>query len=159
MELKTLLDDSLKEKEQILAISIDTHEHSKALIAELEEKPPGQELLGGMPEGELPSKVDFPLLEDQKHRVIDRYGLLNPKGRGWPHPATYVIDREGMVRWKFVEVDFKVRPTNDMVLDSLKTLPWGSFSSNYTCWLSSGSAYTAVTLRSFLWQEGAGRYA
>jgi len=122
VELKTLLDDSLKEKGQILAISIDTHEHSKALIAELEEKPPGQELLGGMPEEDFSSKVDFPLLEDQNHRVINRYGLLNPKGRGWPHPATYIIDREGIVRWKFVELNFKVRPTNDVVLGALKDL-------------------------------------
>ncbi len=105
-----------------MAISIDTHEQSKALIAELEEKPPGQELLSGMAEGVSSSKVDFPLLEDRNHRVIDRYGLLNPKGRGWPYPATYIIDREGIVRWKFVEVNFKVRPTNDTVLGALKDL-------------------------------------
>jgi len=54
--------------------------------------------------------------------VIDRYGLLNPKGKGWPHPATYVIDKEGTVRWKFVEVDYKVRATNDMILKALKPL-------------------------------------
>ena len=122
MELKTLLDGSLKEKTQILAVSVDTHEQSKALIAELEEEPPGQELLSTMPEKASPSKVDFPLLQDQNHGVIDRYGLLNPRGRGWPHPATYIIDREGIVRWKFVEVNFKVRPTNDMVLGALKDL-------------------------------------
>jgi peroxiredoxin len=45
------------------------------------------------------SKVTFPLLEDQNHQVIDRYGLLNPQGRGIPHPATYVIDKQGIVRW------------------------------------------------------------
>jgi peroxiredoxin len=54
--------------------------------------------------------------------VIDRYGLLNPEGRGWPHPATYVIDRHGVVRWKFVNVDFRVRATNEMVLDAVEQL-------------------------------------
>jgi peroxiredoxin len=64
---------------------------------------------------------EFTLLSDPGHRVIDRYGLLNPQGRGGtiPHPTTYVIDRAGAVRWKFVEVDYRVRPTNQMILDAL----------------------------------------
>lgn len=62
---------------------------------------------------------DFPFLSDPGHRVIDRYGLLNPGGRGWPHPTVYVIDRSGTVRWKFTEVNYKVRPTNAMILEAL----------------------------------------
>jgi peroxiredoxin len=63
---------------------------------------------------------DFPLLSDQDHKVIDRYGLLNDKAqRPLPHPATFVIDREGRVRWRFVEVDYKVRPSNEDVLREL----------------------------------------
>ena len=123
MELKTLVEGSLKEKTQILAVSVDNHEQSKAFIAEMEKDPPGQELLGTVSEKTSSSKVDFPLLADLNHRVIDRYGLLNPQGKGWPHPATYVIDKEGIVRWKFVEVDYKVRPTNAVVFDALKVLP------------------------------------
>lgn len=61
-------------------------------------------------------------LSDPGHRVIDRYGLLNPDGRGWPHPATFVIDRQGIVRWKFVEVDYRVRATNEQILDALARL-------------------------------------
>lgn len=60
---------------------------------------------------------DFPLLSDPDHRVIDRYGLLNEKSkRAVPHPATYVIDRQGQVRWKFIEVDYTKRPSNEDVL-------------------------------------------
>ena len=64
----------------------------------------------------------FPFLSDPGHRVIDRYGLLNPAAaaRGLPHPATYVIDKQGVVRWKFVEVDYKVRPSNDQVIEALR---------------------------------------
>jgi peroxiredoxin len=123
VELKTLLPDRLKEKTQLLAVSLDTHEQAKALIAELEKESPAQEPAGAASEKASSSKVDFPLLQDQNHRVIDRYGLLNPEGKGWPHPATYVIDGEGIVRWKFVEVDYKVRPTNAMVLNALRALP------------------------------------
>jgi peroxiredoxin len=62
------------------------------------------------------------LLSDPGHETIDRYGILNPDGNGLPHPATYVIDKEGTVRWKQVDVDYRVRPTNDQVLEVLKGL-------------------------------------
>lgn len=66
---------------------------------------------------------DFTFLSDPGHRVIDRYGLLNPDDpRGIPHPTTFVIDREGVVRWKFIEINYKVRPTNAMILEALSRL-------------------------------------
>jgi peroxiredoxin len=67
--------------------------------------------------------VNYPMLSDADHRVIDRYGLLNDKARRvMPHPATYVIDRQGIVRWRFVEVDYKIRPSNEDVLRELGKL-------------------------------------
>jgi len=65
---------------------------------------------------------DFVFLSDPGHRVIDRYGLFNPVGKGWPHPATFVVDRQGIVRWKFVEVDYKVRASNEQILAALSAL-------------------------------------
>lgn len=63
------------------------------------------------------------LLSDANHKVIDAYGLLNleaaQRGRFLPHPATFVLDAKGVVRWRFIEKDYKVRPTNQMVLDAL----------------------------------------
>ena len=60
---------------------------------------------------------NFPLLSDADHRVIDRYGLLNDQAkRPMPHPTTLVIDRQGIVRWRFTEVDYKIRPSNEDVL-------------------------------------------
>lgn len=106
VELKSLLHAQDRQATQILAVSIDKHAESQQLIALLEQESDG--------------KVDFPLLEDRDHKVIDRYGLLNPKSKGWPHPATYVIDRQGIVRWKFIEVDYKIRPSNAAILEALK---------------------------------------
>jgi peroxiredoxin len=54
--------------------------------------------------------------------VIDRYGLLNRDGKGWPHPTTYVIDKQGIVRWKFTEVDYTKRPTNKQILAEIRKL-------------------------------------
>lgn len=113
----------VKGKPQILAVSIDTHEESRKLLELLAQKPPEQNTPVTTSGGTAPITIDFPLLEDTNHRVIDRYGLLNPQSKGWPHPATYIIDKEGIVRWKFVEVDYRVRATNDMILQALATLP------------------------------------
>ena len=58
---------------------------------------------------------DFTFLMDTDHSVIRRFGILNPGGasRGLPHPATFVIDKKGVVRWRDVQTDYKIRPTND----------------------------------------------
>ena len=74
---------------------------------------------GGGPE------PNFVMLADPGHRVIDRYGLFNadaPPRRPVPHPATFVVDKQGVVRWKFVETDYRVRPSNEDVLAALMRL-------------------------------------
>jgi len=67
---------------------------------------------------------EFTFLHDPGHRVIDRYGLLNPQCRGGtiPHPTTLVIDKQGVVRWKFVETNYRVRPTNAQILEAIAAL-------------------------------------
>jgi peroxiredoxin len=70
-----------------------------------------------------PPAPDFIFLSDPGHRVIDRYGLLNERDpRGLPHPTIYLIDTTGQVRWKFTEVNYRVRPTNEMILTALSNL-------------------------------------
>ncbi len=97
-----------KDKVQILAISTDTHKASKMLANDLQKQFFGE--------------FDIPLLQDKNHKVIDRYGILNSEGSGWPHPATYIIDTRGVVRWKYVEVDYTKRPTNEQILGELSKL-------------------------------------
>lgn len=70
-------------------------------------------------------RLDFTLISDPDHAVIERYGLLNqqdPRQRPIPHPTIFLIDREGVVRWKFIEINYKIRPTNDDVLEALRAL-------------------------------------
>lgn len=94
---------------EILAVSVDPHDKAQQMREKIANK----------------AGLDFPFLSDLGHRVIDRYGLLNEKSnRGIPHPATYVLDRDGVVRWRFIEVDYKVRPSNEDVLkEVLKVEP------------------------------------
>ena len=68
---------------------------------------------------------DFTMLTDVDQRVINRYGLFNPdepRSRPVPHPTTFVVDKEGIVRWKFVEVNYRIRPQNEDILEALMAL-------------------------------------
>lgn len=66
---------------------------------------------------------NFPMLSDLDHRVIDRYGLLNDKSqRIIPHPTTLVVDRKGVIRWRFTEVDYRIRPSNEDILKQVAKL-------------------------------------
>jgi peroxiredoxin len=68
-------------------------------------------------------RPSFIFLSDPDHKVIDRYGLLNPNdARGLPYPTSYVIDKRGVVRWKFTEINYKIRPTNAMILEAVAKL-------------------------------------
>ncbi len=102
--------EATKDKVQILAVSVDSHEDSKKFVQKLKQRFAGD--------------LNFPMLEDKNHKVIDRYGIFNPDGRGWPHPATYIIDPDGIVRWKFIETDYRKRPTNEQIYRELVKLNW-----------------------------------
>ncbi len=69
--------------------------------------------------------IDYTFLSDPGAGVINRYGLFNQddsRGRAIPHPTTYVIDREGVVRWKMTEVNYRIRPENEDILAALSAL-------------------------------------
>ena len=111
MELRALLPDDLQDETEIVTVSVDERDGMQLMIDRV-----------AADDGMAP---DFIMLSDPDHAVIDRYGLFNenaPPNRPLPHPATYVIDKEGVVRYRFVEVDYRVRPTNEDILEVLKTL-------------------------------------
>lgn len=113
MKLKALLSEQQKHDTEILAVSPDTKENLLQMMANIAE------------EDSVAS--DFPFLSDLDLAVINRYGIYNPDGAGGgrfevPHPATFVIDKEGVVRWSFIEVDYSIRPTNEQVLEALEEL-------------------------------------
>ena len=72
--------------------------------------------INGGPDGPIP---DFRLLHDVDLHVTDRYGVRNAEGYGGrdvPHPTTLVVDREGVVRWKVIETDYRLRPEPDDIV-------------------------------------------
>lgn len=66
--------------------------------------------------------IDYILLSDSEATVINRYGLLNqigPGGRAIPYPTTYVINKDGIIEWKMTEIDYRIRPENEDILNAL----------------------------------------
>jgi len=102
------------EKVKLFAISVDPPDVSKTFADKIASDGKGA--------------VNFALLSDPNHKIIDIYGLRDPayegqKVYGIPHPAVYVINKQGKVVWAKVEFDYKQRPTNEEIraaLDSLK---------------------------------------
>ena len=80
----------------------------------------------------------FPMLEDTVHKVIDRYGLLNmgtvpgPHTRKFSTPATFILDKRGVVQWRMVEENWKIRPTNELILAALAKVKLGEDASGVT---------------------------
>ena len=102
------------ENVKLIAISVDPPDVSKNFAEKIASDGKG--------------RVSFPILSDPDHKIIDAYGLRDPayegqKVYGIPHPAVYVIDKQGKVVWAKIESDYKQRPTNEEIraaLDSLK---------------------------------------
>jgi peroxiredoxin len=104
-----LLTREQRQTTTILAVSVDGRKDLQKMVDKITQT-----------DGRRP---EYTFLSDPGHRVINRYGLWNPVGRGWPFPTSFVIDRAGRVRWKFTEVNYKIRPTNDMILRALAKVP------------------------------------
>ncbi|MCP4661088.1 MAG: peroxiredoxin family protein [bacterium] len=54
--------------------------------------------------------LGFTVLVDPECETTRTYGLLNEQSGKVPHPTALVIDKQGIVRFVRVDVDYKVRP-------------------------------------------------
>lgn len=72
-----------KSDTEVAAISVDPPDRSAALRKDL--------------------KIQFPILSDSSRSVITQWGLLNRREGDIAIPASFVIDRERVVRFKEVE--------------------------------------------------------
>lgn len=91
---------------KLYAISVDSPDASKTFAEKISSDGKG--------------KVNFPLLSDPGHKIIDAYGLRDPAYEGQdvygiPHPAVFIINKEGKVAWVKVESNYRERPTNQEI--------------------------------------------
>lgn len=89
-----------------MAISVDPVEASQKLAADL--------------------KLDFQLLSDPDLKVIDTYSVRHPGGGGGKdiaRPATFILDREGVVRWRELTENYRIRVRPERILERLAQIP------------------------------------
>ncbi len=106
MQLGELQEDYSRFQElnaEILAISVERPEIGKH----------ASDLLG----------LQYPVLSDAEHRVVERYGVYNLLGDELATPSVFVVGVDGVIRWRYVGQDTTDRPTNEMILDQLRELP------------------------------------
>ena len=72
------------------------------------------------------AKYTYAFLSDRNAEVIRQYDLLHAKagedGRDIARPAEFLLDSEGVVRWRNLTDDFRVRATGEDVLKAAQEL-------------------------------------
>lgn len=62
-------------------------------------------------------QIDLPVLSDQDHSIVQRYGILNReyepghRNYGIPYPGTFILDRDGRVLARYFEEEYQYRNT------------------------------------------------
>jgi len=62
-------------------------------------------------------KIEFPILSDADHAIVQRYGILNRQyapgdgNYGIPHPGTFILNRDGRVLARYFEEEYQYRNT------------------------------------------------
>ena len=87
---------------EVLAISVDDLSGATKVVQEL--------------------NIPFPILYDPSREVPRLYGVFGLLGDKLATPSTFVVDREGVIRWKYVAGSVSDRPPSSRVLDQLAKL-------------------------------------
>ncbi len=69
--------------------------------------------------------LGFPIAADPELRAIDAYGVRDEQSRaGTPiaRPASFLIDANGVVRWRDLTENFRIRPHPDVILAAIDRL-------------------------------------
>jgi len=71
--------------------------------------------------------ITFPLLWDKDHKIIDTFGLTDPrykggKHEGIPYASTFVINKDRKVVFAHVALTYSKRPSNEKILFELAKL-------------------------------------
>ena len=66
--------------------------------------------------------ITYLLLSDENTEAIDAYNVIDTRNTRIARPATYIIDQDGRVAWKFLDVRFDTRVSAEQILTELKKL-------------------------------------
>ena len=86
----------------MLAISVDDLSNASGIVQDL--------------------NIPFPVLYDPSGTVPRSYEVFELLERNLAAPATFVVDRDGVIRWRYIASDIGDRPPASMVLRQLSEL-------------------------------------
>ena len=68
--------------------------------------------------------LGYRILSDPQLNVIDAYGLRHTSPGEPPiaHPASFLIDAQGIIRWRNVTDNYRLRPQPDTILAAVDRL-------------------------------------
>ena len=66
--------------------------------------------------------ITYLILSDKNKEAINAYNVIDTSNMIIARPATYIIDQDGRVAWKFLDVRFDTRVSSDQILTELKKL-------------------------------------
>ena len=66
--------------------------------------------------------IPFPVLYNPDTDVVRDYGVYNLRRDGLAAPSTFIIDKEGVIRFKHVGMSTSDRPSTQQVLEQLHLL-------------------------------------
>ena len=66
--------------------------------------------------------IEFPLLADPELKALDAYHARDPLNGRIARPMTYIIDENGLIRWKFLDVRNGNRLKGARIVAELKGL-------------------------------------
>lgn len=67
-------------------------------------------------------QLTYLLLSDENTEAIEAYNVIDTGNTRIARPATYIIDQDGRIAWKFLDVRFDARVSSDQILTELKKL-------------------------------------
>jgi len=121
--LSSIKDDLAKEGVQLIAISMD---QPSKLRETMEKDKLDYTLLSDSDASAVKAfgisyKVDDATVEKMKNHKVDLDAATGNDNHILPHPAVFVVDTKGVIRFVHVNPDFKVRLEPSKVLEAAKT--------------------------------------
>ena len=102
--LQLKMDDLSRHNTEVVAVVVDPVEKNAEVVEQLE--------------------LSYRIVADTERHVLDAYDLRHEEGGegGIARPATFLIDGNGIVRWRDLTDNYRLRPSPEDVLAQVRAI-------------------------------------